>query len=607
MSDIIHLLPDSIANQIAAGEVIQRPASVVKELVENAIDAGALRIQVIVKDAGRTLIQVIDDGKGMSETDARLAFERHATSKIRQAEDLFSLRTMGFRGEALPSIVAVAQVEMKTRRAEDELGTFIAISGSQLQEQSHVSAAVGTDIAVRNLFFNVPARRKFLKANATELRQIMVCFQRIALVYPDIAFELYHNDVVIYSLKPSNLRQRIDALMGKKTGAHLLELKEENEMVKIHGFVGTPETAKKKEAQTFFFVNGRYMNHSYFHKAVMQAYDRMLPADTRPNYFIYFDVDPATIDVNVHPTKTEIKFENENYIWSILQATVKETLGKFNILPPMSFEPGMQIINDFVPSEDFAEPQLHANPNYNPFEAHPVRDFAKPASASKKITQDWEKLYSAFENEVLPDEGVEPQRLTQQLQFDIPVLKPKMFQFQKKYIVTPMESGLMLIDQHRAHVRVLYERNMKMMTENTTRSQALLFPERMELNPSLLPLLHCLNDDLKAVGYVFEEADEELEISAIPAELSPSSALEVLSKILNEEMNLDAEDIKSDIHDRIALAMAKSAAVKAGAELSENEMEEIYNALFASENNAYTPDGKTIVAMVSTDEIEKRF
>jgi len=601
MSDIIHLLPDSIANQIAAGEVIQRPASVVKELMENAIDAGALRVQVIIKDAGRTLIQVIDDGKGMSETDARLAFERHATSKIDKADDLFSLRTMGFRGEALPSIVAVAQVEIKTRRPEDEIGTFISIAGSEIQEQSHVSTSVGTDIAVKNLFFNVPARRKFLKANATELRQIMICFQRIALVYPEIEFELFHNGAVVYSLKPSNLHQRIDAVMGKKMGAQLLEVKEENEVAKIYGFVGTPDSAKKKEAQTFFFVNGRYMNHSYFHKAVMTAYDRMLPADCRPNYFLYFDVDPATIDVNVHPTKTEIKFENENFIWSILQATVKETLGKFNILPPLSFDSGVKIINDFVPTSEIVEPKIRTNPNYNPFKQSSSRDFAAPLQ--KHIPNDWEKLYSSFENEL---EEI-PQEQVTQLQLDIPSAKPKLFQFQKKYIVTSTEAGLMFIDQNRAHTRILYERNMRMMREKTSRSQTLLFPETMDLEPSLLPLLHCLNEDLRNVGFVLEEIDGGLEISAIPAELSANSAMDVLTKILNEEIDLDAENIRADIHEHIALTLARTESVKNGTELSETEMNEIYRSLFLLENSSYTPDGKPIMTIVGIDEIERRF
>ncbi len=601
MSDIIHLLPDSIANQIAAGEVIQRPASVVKELMENAIDAGALRVQVIIKDAGRTLIQVIDDGKGMSETDARLAFERHATSKIDKADDLFSLRTMGFRGEALPSIVAVAQVEIKTRRPEDEIGTFISIAGSEIQEQSHVSTSVGTDIAVKNLFFNVPARRKFLKANATELRQIMICFQRIALVYPEIEFELFHNGAVVYSLKPSNLHQRIDAVMGKKMGAQLLEVKEENEVAKIYGFVGTPDSAKKKEAQTFFFVNGRYMNHSYFHKAVMTAYDRMLPADCRPNYFLYFDVDPATIDVNVHPTKTEIKFENENFIWSILQATVKETLGKFNILPPLSFDSGVKIINDFVPTSEIVEPKIRTNPNYNPFKQSSSRDFAAPLQ--KHIPNDWEKLYSSFENEL---EEI-PQEQVTQLQLDIPSAKPKLFQFQKKYIVTSTEAGLMFIDQNRAHTRILYERNMRMMREKTSRSQTLLFPETMDLEPSLLPLLHCLNEDLRNVGFVLEEIDGGLEISAIPAELSANSAMDVLTKILNEEIDLDAENIRADIHEHIALTLAHTESVKNGTELSETEMNEIYKSLFLLENSSYTPDGKPIMTIVGIDEIERRF
>jgi DNA mismatch repair protein MutL len=482
MTDIIHLLPDSVANQIAAGEVIQRPASVIKELVENAIDAGASTIQVLVKDAGRTLIQIIDNGKGMSETDARLSFERHATSKIKTADDLFSLSTMGFRGEALASIAAIAQVELRTRREEDELGILIEVAGSRVEKQEAVSCSKGTMFSVKNLFFNVPARRKFLKANSTELNQIINEFNRIAIIYPQISFSLTHNDSLIYQLSESSLRQRIVSIFGKTINQQLLSIETQTSLVTISGFIGKPESAKKQMHNQYFFVNGRYMRHPYFHKAVMQAFDRMLAPETSPSYFISFSIDPSNIDVNIHPTKTEIKFENEQAIWSIILASVREALGKFNVVPGIDFDQEnaaeIPVLNT---QTDIKVPTTGFNPEYNPFKQN------SESPSYKRENLNWEKLYEGFES----DKGGIDETTTQSnltfssnestLLFRNEDICSDYFQFRGKYIFTSVKSGLMLIDQHRAHMRILYEQYLQSIKLQKGVSQQMLFPELLEL------------------------------------------------------------------------------------------------------------------------------
>ena len=601
MSDIIHLLPDSIANQIAAGEVIQRPASVIKELVENAIDAGASKIQIIVKDAGRTLIQVIDDGKGMSETDARMAFERHATSKIRTANDLFALRTMGFRGEALASIAAIAHVELRTRREEDELGTQILVVGSNVENQNKISCPRGASFAVKNLFFNVPARRKFLKAESTELKNILNDFQRIALVYPEIEFEFFHNDRLIHYLRSSDVKQRILNIFGKGMNNQLLEIKEDSDIVKIHGFVGTPESARKQSALSYFFVNGRYMNHPYFHRAVMQAYDKLLPAEFKPNYFIYFEIDPAHIDVNVHPTKTEIKFENENAIWSILMATVKESLGKFNMFSPISFDSEVEMINNFVPSKEFvAPPKVNINPDYNPFRNH------KPA------TQNWEKLYEDFQAPPIPPKGKEFEDGTIYEDNTVATsplpggLGGAFLQIQQKYILCATEQGIMLIDQRRAHLRVLFEENMKMIANKKGSSQKLLFPEAFELDPADVPVLRIMEDDLQYLGFDLSDFGKNcFQINAVPAVLEGVSGVSVVEQMIDTQKN-KSMDVKTDLHETIALSLAKSTAIKSNQKLTIEEMNRLFNRLLETSNPNYSPDGKPVIAIFGNDEIEKK-
>ena len=479
MSDIIHLLPDTVANQIAAGEVIQRPASVIKELVENAIDAGSTEIQIIIKDAGRTLIQVIDNGKGMSETDARLCFERHATSKIKSADDLFALRTMGFRGEALASIGAIAQVELKTKRIEDEIGTLIEMAGGKIEKQEAVMCPNGTNFSIKNIFYNVPARRRFLKSNTTEFTHIEKEFFRIVLVNPNVSFELIHNNETCYKLKASNLKERIISLFGKGINTQLLSINADSSIVQIYGYVGRPETAKKQNNKQYFFVNGRYMRHPYFHKAVLQAFDRMVQPNTSPDYFIYFNIDPGSIDVNIHPTKTEIKFESEQAIWPIIMACIKEALGKFNITPAIDFDSPETINFPYNPTstEVFEAPTIKTDPNYNPF-ASEERGYKRNDSRDN-----WEQLYKGFErhsgstpfessesifptsNEIhdfdftTSDEQLLERTDEVQLELNIEVEENKTiyFQYKTKYIFTSTKSGLACIDQHRAHERILYE------------------------------------------------------------------------------------------------------------------------------------------------------
>ena len=473
MSDIIQLLPDSVANQIAAGEVIQRPASVIKELVENAVDAGATMIQVLVVDAGRTSIQVIDDGCGMSETDARLAFERHATSKIRKADDLFSLHTMGFRGEALPSIVAVSQVELRTRLRGEDLGTHLSLSGSRFVSQEPCSCPVGSNFLVENLFFNVPARRKFLKSNATELNNIVTAFQRIALVNPDISFSLLSNGAELFNLRASNLRQRVVDIFGKRLNQDLLSLNVETSIANITGFVGKPESARKKGAHQYFFVNGRYMKHAYFHKAVANAFERLVPTGEQVPYFIYFTVPASDIDVNIHPTKTEIKFENEQAIWQILHAAVKEAVGLFSEVTAIDFDvEGKPDIPVFNPSGEAPAPAVSYNPQYNPFKS-------APAPERPKAIADWQQLY----DNLVPRRPEQMQIFDEQPAADSPSESiitdkaPTHYQYKGQYIMTAVKSGLMVIDQHRAHVRILYEEYLERQHNRQWVSQKLLFPE----------------------------------------------------------------------------------------------------------------------------------
>ena len=600
--DIIHLLPDSVANQIAAGEVIQRPASCLKELVENSLDAGAKRIQVIVRDAGRTLLQVIDDGIGMSEMDARLAFERHATSKIREAQDLFSLRTMGFRGEALASICAVAQVEMTTRRAEDETGTLIEIHGSDVIRQEPCSCPVGTNIKVSNLFFNVPVRRKFLKTDQTELRNLLTEFYHIVLVYPKVSFTFVHNDEILLELPVGTEKQRIEAVFGNPkrnvyTSA-FVDVNTQTELVSIHGFVIKPENATKK-CEQYFFVNGRYMRHPYFMKAIQTAYSGMLTADYQPSFFIYFEINPESIDVNIHPTKTEIKFADEQAIFQILMASVREALGKFTLAPQIDFDTQGSIDIPVLPETPVSKPTIHVDTTYNPFHTRGVIYPDKP-------TKGWETLYEGLtehRDTDMPEFRTEEPQLLQ----PVDVESCPLWQYGNKYILLPSANGLVLIHQHRAHVAILYAQFLEQLTHAQGAMQQLLFPEVLTLPQDEMVLTNQLLPDLKAIGFDLEQlSPDSYSINGIPAQTASQSPIPLLQHILQQVRERGA-NTPVEWREQIALGLAESAAIPSGKNLTEAEMRDLVSRLVQLPNYRRTADGKTILSLLTDEEINKRF
>lgn len=656
MNDIIQLLPDSVANQIAAGEVIQRPASVIKELVENSIDAGATLINVVCVDSGRTSIQVTDNGKGMSETDARLSFERHATSKIRQADDLFNLHTMGFRGEALASIAAVAQVELRTRRPDDDLGTALTIAGSRFVSQEPVQCPVGCNFTISNLFYNVPVRRKFLKSNTTELNNIVTAFERIALVYPDVAFTLYNNQTELYNLKAGGLRQRIVDVIGKKINQHLLPIDIDTTMCKISGFVGKPESARKKGARQFFFVNGRYMKHPYFHKAIMTAYERLVPEGEQIPYFIYFTVNPTDIDVNIHPTKTEIKFENEQTVWQILTAAVRDAVGMFNDVTAIEFDtegqPDIPALGA-MPQADISAPKVQYNPAYNPFNE-------PSAQRSSAAPDNWEQLYEGLSsahsrqqsapslfgndtggviqsrsnvaNKPFADNGIvlskgfsKPDGLNAEsaefnaLSADTNMLSastepspleeksPTHYQYKGRYIMTSVKSGLMIIDQYRAHTRILYEGYIEQMQKRRPSSQKPLFPDTIHFSASDKVVVEAVMPELQNIGFELTPNEEgDYTITAVPSGLDGLDYVALVQDLVASAREKTTSAI-DDINHSIALELARNAAVTYGQVLTNAEMENIVNSLFACSNFSYTPDGKKILTMLRQTDLEQLF
>lgn len=605
MSDIIHLLPDSIANQIAAGEVVQRPASVVKELVENAIDAGATQIQLRFVDAGRTLIQVIDNGKGMSPTDARMAFERHATSKIRTADDLFSLSTMGFRGEALPSIAAVSQVELITRNEDSDIGTVLKIEGSKVISQEMTASSQGCNLSVKNLFFNIPARRKFLKSNETERKNILTEWERIVLIYPEIEFILIENDVEVSKYPISSLKQRIANVMGKTIGNQLLSIEVDTTLVKISGYVGKPEFARKTRAQQFFFVNGRYMRNPYFNSAVMSAYNQLIANDEKPNYFIYMEVDPHTIDVNIHPTKTEVKFENEQPIWQILSATTKEALGKFNEIPTIDFDREDAIDIPVNTEGSFAPPKVAINTSYNPFNTN------SKAERKEYTNFDWQDFYDSFQNEKTTTDieenlksSLESSNLLNLEQKEYPLN----YQYKDKYILTWTPSGLIFIDQHRAHIRIQYEKFLKELKDRKGVSQKLLFPEILELSTSEASFIPFVIEDIEAVGFHLSHlGDNTYSINGIPSELKYTNSIEILHGILSLHFENNSVGGKDSLHQSIALSLARSTAISSNQRLTDEEISNIVNQLMTLPQNKFTPDGKLILYLMSDESIDKIF
>ena len=607
--DIIHLLPDSVANQIAAGEVIQRPASVVKELVENSIDAGATLIKVIIKGAGRTSILVIDDGKGMSATDARLAFERHATSKIQQSADLFALTTMGFRGEALASIAAVAQVELRTRRNSDELGTFIEIEGSKFIRQEVEQCAVGTQFLIKNLFFNVPARRKFLKSDETEMRNILQEMSRIVLAHPDIAFQLYSGDDFVYDLPISSFKQRIVALCGRKIrniSQQLVAVEVNTTLVKLTGYVGVPQSAGRNPHQ-FFFVNGRYMNHPYFRRAVLQAYDRMIAPDDAPQFFLNLEVDPSTIDVNIHPTKTEIKFENEREIWSIISIAVKEALGKFNVAPSIDFDTADSIDIPVAGGSGNAIPEMPKvtfNPNYNPFSSGGGSSYN---SQTKSVSRNWKELFEGKHEdlEIKREEcNSQPSTFNSQLSTQEDTLL-----YKNRYLCVSMKSGLMMIDIQRAIARICYDSLFEQIEKSCGVSQKLLFPEVLELSLDDKCVFTEIELELKTVGFEFAEFGKSMyRIEGVPAMLSEGvDVLRILEAILSE-VKMSGCSVSGQLHQMIANIISQNeAGVRVKRNMTVEERNALIGRLFASSNPNNTPDGKKIINILSDDDIDAMF
>lgn len=636
MSDIIKLLPDSVANQIAAGEVIQRPASVIKELVENAIDAGSTSIQIVLKDAGRTLIQVIDNGKGMSDTDARLAFERHSTSKISKAEDLFSLQTMGFRGEALASIAAIAQVELRTRAKGAQLGTKIMINASKCESQEPDMCPEGSNFMIKNIFFNVPARRKFLKSNQVELSNIIKEYEKLALVNHHVDFSLSNNDKLLNKFSGGSFKQRIASLWGAKVDQQLVPLNTDTSLVRITGFVSKPEGARKRNFLQFLFVNGRFMRHPYFHKAIISSYSELIPDDEQPNYFLNFSVDPESIDVNIHPTKTEIKFENELPIWQILAAAVKESLGRFSAVPQIDFDtidaPEIPAFNDHTV---VTAPEDGIDPTYNPFKPQSKSSAGggssyHPQSAgnfggySSNPLPDWEKLYQNFEKgkqegiasiteqdveDSFSDIGeVEPVNNGVQAEIITPDMSSAMcMQMKGRYILSPIKSGLMIVDQHRAHVRVLFEQYIKQLDATTISSQRVLFPEVLQLTTSQNIILKELEPEMEKIGFNLAQlSGNDWSINAVPAGMENVNIKDTILQVI-DEVSMGGTSITTKVYESIALRVAKSAAIPYGKTMLQEEMDTLLSKLLCLPNPNYTPDGKTIISVLSNDQLEKMF
>ncbi|WP_299118123.1 DNA mismatch repair endonuclease MutL [uncultured Winogradskyella sp.] len=620
MSDIIQLLPDHVANQIAAGEVVQRPASVVKELLENAIDANASEIKLILKEAGKTLVQVIDNGKGMSTTDARLSFERHATSKIRSAEDLFQLNTKGFRGEALASIAAIAHVELKTKQENDELGTSILIEGSTVKSQDVTVTPKGTSVSVKNLFFNIPARRNFLKSNTVELRHVTDEFHRVALAHPNIGFSMYHNGSELFSLQSSNYRQRVVNIFGTKTNEKLVPVEEETEVLKVSGFVGKPEFSKKTKSEQFFFVNNRFVKSPYLNHAINAAFEGLLKDGYHPSYFLNLTVDPKTIDINIHPTKTEIKFDDEHTLYAILRSSVKHSLGQFNIAPVLDFESNTNLDTPYDYKDKAGKtPTIEVDSTFNPFAnekavASSPGSHAQQRQFAKAPAANWESLYVGLESKgnrsqndfaevtfesnpetasIFKSEDVEQEKTT--------------YQLRQKYIVSTIKSGMLIIDQNRAHQRILYENLLKQLTSKEATTQQLLFPLTIGFSIADIEIIKQLRPDLEFAGFEFSEVKEEqIIITGVPVGVPESEVSIVLEQLISDVEN-DVPDQNFSASDLLAKSMAKSLAIKTGQTLNSEEQEHILNSLFACKEPSVSPTNKTTFITLGVDDIEKKF
>lgn len=620
MADIIQLLPDHVANQIAAGEVVQRPASVVKELLENAIDANATLIKLIVKEAGKTWIQVIDDGKGMSATDARLSFERHATSKIRSADDLFALNTKGFRGEALASIAAIAHVELKSKQAQDELGTAIIIEGSEIRSQEVVVAPEGTSIAVKHLFFNIPARRNFLKSNTVEYRHILDEFHRVALAHPQVSFVMYHNGSEVFNLPESNFRQRIVNVFGTKTNEKLVPVEETTEVLKISGFVGKPEFSKRSKSEQFFFVNDRFIKSAYLNHAVNAAFEGLVKDGNHPTYFLKLTVDPKSIDINIHPTKTEIKFDDEHTLYAILRASIKHSLGQFNIAPVLDFDYDTNLDTPYdYKDKEATAPAVEFDRNFNPFREESSEPTPAPRSSApsfrKEIGADWEGLYVGLESKgsqntddythVEYESAVETEPLFKSNA--IIETHQSTYQVNNKYIMSAIKSGILVIDQHRAHQRVLYEGFLKSMTVKEAISQQLLFPLQLHFSSMECEVLTQIKSDLEATGFVFSKLDEEsVEITGVPVNVPSSEVPIILEQLINDVDN-EVPDSHFSATDLLAKSMAKSLAIKTGQRLTADEQSHLVDSLFACKAPTISPSNRATFVTLTLDELDRKF
>lgn len=610
MSDIIQLLPDAVANQIAAGEVVQRPASVVKELLENAIDAGADTIKLIVKDSGRTLIQVIDNGAGMSETDARLSIERHATSKIKKANDLFAIRSMGFRGEALASIAAISHLEIKTRLADNELGTLIQVEGSEVKVQKPVQTAKGTSISVKNLFFNVPARRNFLKSNQVEMRHILEEFNRVALSNPDISLELFDNGHAKFQLPAGKLKQRIVNLFGKQLDQRLVPVEVDTTLVRIYGFTGKPEFARKTRGEQYFFVNNRFFKHPYFNHAVENAYEQLLPDKAYASYFLFFEIEPSKIDVNIHPTKTEINFEDGQSIYAILRSGVKKALGKHNLTPSLDFdvEQSMQQM-PLSPDRPVKQPEIKVSPGYNPFESQSGSASGagfSPSQRQRHNQENWQKLYAQpqAEQQKIPDDSSQHSITPSDNNMDEPA--GELFQLHREYIVTSIKSGLMLIHQQRAHERILFEHFLNLLQKSDGATQKLMFPETVTLSASDDDLLDEISSDVRALGFEMKKIKSQTwEFNGTPVGFD-KELQSVIESVL-EDYKSQMMNPRTDRYSNLARAMAKRTAIKSGKKLEEQEMQSLINSLFACSIPEHSIDGKAVIKVISSDELKQRF
>lgn len=615
MSDIINLLPDAVANQIAAGEVVQRPASAVKELMENAIDAGADKIQLVVHNAGKTLIQVIDNGCGMSITDARLSFERHATSKIKLAEDLFAIRTMGFRGEAMASIAAIAQVELKTRRHEDELGTFIEIEASNVIKQEPIAISAGTNISVKNLFYNIPARRNFLKSNSVEMKHIIEEFQRLALAHSEIFFSLHSDNNELFHLPPVGLKQRIIHLFGNAYNQRLVPVEEETTIIKLKGFVGKPEFGKKTRGEQYFFVNSRFIRDPYLNHAVMGAYSELLPADTYPLYVLFIDIDPSKIDINVHPTKTEIKYQDDRSIYAIIRSAVKRSLGRYNITPSLDFdqENGFSQMVTQKPLDEIVPPSINFNPNFNPFDTDRSKKSSSggdhshtPRERRSAMTQNWESLYEISERASFTQLPI-PTLDSRGDGFE-PSSEKSIFQLHNRFIVSQIRSGFMLIDQQAAHERVLFERFSQQIENQKGASQQSLFPQTINLNRADFELIQDLLPDIESLGFLIRQFGKNaFVIDGIPADLASSvSASQILEQLLENYKN-NQQISRLTKRENLAQSMARSTAIKAGTVLSYEEMADLIDKLFACESPNISLSGKNVIVTFTLTELLEKF